>query len=146
MERANREASDLDYSPGELSSPDDELEIPRRREGDRVYGDGVLVVSRTTAPDGLKFAGEIGSSNSSSLADSIRAVFAADGDPHLDMSAVTFADISGITVLVDLAAEIGPGRRLLVHGLPERLQEVMKVTGWADLPGLELCYCEIADR
>jgi anti-anti-sigma factor len=139
------ETPDLDYRPGEPSSPGDELAVPRRREGDRVYGDRILVVSRTTAPDGLKFAGEIDASNSSSLAESIRATFPDGGDPHLDMSAVSFCDISGITVLMDLAEEIGPGRRLLVHGLPEQLEEVMRVTGWADRPGLELCNCDLAD-
>ena len=110
-----------------------------------VFGDRNLVISRTTAPEGLRFAGEIDISNSPSLAESIRAGFPDGGNPHLDMSSVSFCDISGIRVLVDLAQEIGPGRRLLVHGLPAQLETVMKVTGWAELPGLELCTCEIGD-
>ena len=108
-----------------------------------MYGDRNLVVSRTKTPDGLRFAGEIDSSNSASLAHSIRDGFPDGGNPHLDMSAVSFSDISGIRVLLELAGEIGPERRLLVHGLPAQLEVVMKVTGWADLPGLELCRCEI---
>jgi hypothetical protein len=28
---------------------------------------------------------------------------------------------------------------LMLHGLPELLQTVMRVTGWADLPKLVIC-------
>ena len=134
---------EVDHSPGEVASIEEELVTLRRREGDVLYGDKNLTVSRTTTPDGLRFAGEIDISNSSSLAEAIWAGFPDGGDPHLDLSGVSFCDISGIRVLVDIALEMGPGRRLLLHGLPAQLETVMKVTGWADLPGLELCSCEI---
>jgi anti-anti-sigma factor len=106
-----------------------------------VYVDQLVVVRRTTTPVGLMVAGEIDISNSSLVADLLRKGFRAGDAPHLDLSCVSFCDISGIRALVNLAMELGPKRRLLVHGLPPQLENVLKVTGWADLPGLELCDC-----
>jgi anti-anti-sigma factor len=106
--------------------------------GGIVYADKQLVVTRTDDPAGLCFAGEIDLSNSHAVTDSLGAMDGAD--LHLDLSGLSFCDISGIRSLVDAA---GSGRtgRLLLHGLPELLQTVMNVTGWADLPNLEICHC-----
>src|SRR5689334_15757954 len=114
---------------------------PREREGSVVYSDGHLVVMRTIQPAGLMVAGEIDYSNTSSVAESLRLGFMDGVRPHLDVSRVSFADVSGIRALVNLALELSPGRSLLLHGLPPQLETVLRVTGWADLPGLELCNC-----
>jgi anti-anti-sigma regulatory factor len=66
---------------------------------------------------------------------------AGDGaDLHLDLSGLSFCDVSGIRSLVD-AAETRLSGRLMLHGLPELLQTVMNVTGWSELPNLEICNC-----
>jgi anti-anti-sigma factor len=106
-----------------------------------VYSDGHLVVMRTTEPVGLMVAGEIDISNTSMVADSLRLEFEDGTEPHLDVSRVSFCDVSGIRTLVSLAQDLAPNRRLLLHGLAPQLETVLKVTGWADLPGLELCKC-----
>jgi anti-anti-sigma factor len=106
-----------------------------------VYADKHLVVTRTDEPLGLRFAGEIDTTNSNAVADSLRATFADAGDRHIDLTSLSFCDISGIRALVQTAAELGDGRRLLLHGLPAQLQTVMRVTGWSSLPSLVLCDC-----
>lgn len=116
---------------------------PREREGSVVYSDRHLVVMRTSEPVGLMVAGEIDISNTSTVADSLRLVLQDGTEPHLDVSRVSFCDVSGIRALVSLALELAPSRRLLLHGLPPQLETVLKVTGWADLPGLELCNCGV---
>ena len=58
-----------------------------------------------------------------------------------DLSGLSFCDISGIRALVDIALELDHGRSLLLHGLPEQLEKVMRVTGWSELPSLALCMC-----
>jgi anti-anti-sigma factor len=136
-------SSEPHYSSSEVSSPDDAVAIPGRREGDIVSAERNLVVTRTSSPAGLRVTGEVDTSNSSSLADSIRTGFPDGEDPHLDLSGLSFVDISGIRELVNLAREFGPDRRLLIHGLPAQLETVMQVTGWTDLPGLELCNCRM---
>ena len=106
-----------------------------------MYADRLLVVTRTYAPSGLSFAGEIDLSNSHAVAQSLGAMEGAD--VHLDLSGLSFCDISGIRSLVD-AAESRQAGRLLLHGLPKLLQTVMNVTGWSDLPNLEICNCGVA--
>jgi anti-anti-sigma factor len=108
--------------------------------GGIVYADKLLVVTRTEDPTGLCFAGEIDVSNSHAVAESL-SLSARDGeDLHLDLSGLSFCDISGIRSLVD-AAETRLSGRLMLHGLPELLQTVMRVTGWSELPNLEICNC-----
>ncbi len=106
-----------------------------------VYADKQLVVTRTEMPDGLRFAGEIDISNASAVGESLRLTFPRHGDVHLDVSRVSFCDISGIRAIVEVAGELEDGRRVLLHGLPDQLQTVMRVTGWSSLPNLLLCTC-----
>src|SRR5579864_4361301 len=106
-----------------------------------VYADSHLVVTRTADPFGLRFAGEIDISNSDAVAQSMRIVLGESERPHVDLSNLSFSDVSGIRALVEVALEQGEGRLMLLHGLPKQLETVMRVTGWSDLPSLELCKC-----
>lgn len=106
-----------------------------------VYADKQLVVTHTELPDGLRLAGEIDISNSNAVAEALRITFPRSEDVHLDVSRVSFCDISGIRAIVDVARGLEGGRKLLLHGLPDQLQAVMRVTGWSSLPNLALCTC-----
>ena len=106
-----------------------------------VYADRQLVVTRTKMPPGLRFAGEIDLSNSGAVGQSIRIGFGETPEPHIDLSRLSFCDVSGIRALIDAALELGGGRRLLLHGLPEQLQTVLRVTGWSSMASLGLCSC-----
>jgi anti-anti-sigma factor len=101
------------------------------REG-KVYADSHLVVTRTQEPVGLCFAGEIDSSNARAVAEFLSNGFSGAEDIHLDMSGLSFCDVSGIRSLIE-AAESRKQGRLLLHGLPNLLQTVMVATGWANL-------------
>lgn len=116
---------------------------PLTQEGGTVYADRQLVVTRTVRPPGLMFAGEIDLSNSDAVATSLLREFPVFGDAHLDLRRLIFCDISGIRALVEAADELGTGRRLLLHGLPDQLQAVIRVTGWSDRPSLVLCDCGV---
>lgn len=106
-----------------------------------VYADKHLVVTRTDNPIGLRFAGEIDITNSDAVAQSLGLALADSGDPHLDLTRLSFCDISGIRALVEMAIALDGGRKMLLHGLPAQLQTVMRVTGWTGLPSLTLCAC-----
>ena len=106
-----------------------------------MYADKHLVVTRTDQPSGLRFAGEIDVTNSDAVMRSVRLELSEAGNLHLDLSRLSFCDISGIRALVDAAVDLGEGRRMLLHGLPAQLQTVMRVTGWSDLPTLTMCTC-----
>jgi anti-anti-sigma regulatory factor len=107
-----------------------------------VYADKHLVVTRTEKPPGFRFAGEIDMTNSDAVMRSVRLGLADAGNPHLDLSRLSFCDISGIRGLVDVAIDLAEGRSMLLHGLPTQLQTVMRATGWSELPTLVLCTCE----
>ena len=111
-----------------------------------VYADKRLVVTRTENPAGFRFAGEIDITNSAAVAESLRLALGGDGDPHVDVSRLSFCDISGIRALVDAALAIGDGRCMLLHGLPPQLETVMRATGWSQLPSLTLCNCVGGER
>jgi anti-anti-sigma factor len=106
--------------------------------GGTVYADKQLVVTRTLAPIGLRFSGEIDINNCGAVATCISTIAADEVDVHLDISSLLFCDISGIRAFVEAAQRREKGV-LMLHGLPELLQTVMRVTGWADLPNLQVC-------
>ena len=108
-----------------------------------VYADSHLVVTRTIEPVGLRFAGEIDVSNSAAVAESIQVGLGDVARLHLDLSGLSFIDVSGIRALVEAANELGGDRQVLLHGLPRQLQTVMRVTGWTGVGTLVLCDCGV---
>jgi ABC-type transporter Mla MlaB component len=109
--------------------------------GGTVFADKQLVVTRTLDPSGLSFSGEIDINNCGAVAGCLNTIGAQESDVHLDVASLIFCDISGIRAFVE-AAEHREKGRLLLHGLPDLLQTVMRVTGWADLPSLVVCDCK----
>lgn len=110
-----------------------------------MYADKQLVVTRTLDPSGLRFSGELDVTNRDAVAQCLALMPAADQDIHLDVSGLIFCDISGIRAFVE-AAEHREKGRLMLHGLPDLLQTVMKVTGWAHLPSLSVCDCQAGSK
>jgi anti-anti-sigma regulatory factor len=106
-----------------------------------VYADKQLVVSYTSSPLGIAFAGEIDASNSDSVGIAIAAATEADKDLHVDVRHLLFCDISGIRAFVSAAEAMPHGRRLLLHGMPALLETVIRVVGWNQLPTLVVCEC-----
>ena len=108
-----------------------------------MYAGSQLVVTRTSVPPGLRFSGEIDVSNVHAVAE----VLDADREPgalHLEMSRLSFCDISGIRALVAHAAHRDRPHRLMLHGLPAQIERVLDVVGWSELPGLAFCNCSVA--
>ncbi|HLZ95993.1 MAG TPA: STAS domain-containing protein [Candidatus Dormibacteraeota bacterium] len=101
------------------------------------------MVTRTLAPVGLRFTGEIDLSNVHAVTEALRAC-GNSGDLHLDLDFLSFCDISGIRALVAHAERRDDKHRLMLHGLPAQIERVLDVVGWAELPGLAFCNCEVA--
>jgi anti-anti-sigma regulatory factor len=125
------------------------LALPR--EGDEVYLDKQLIVTRTGLPSGLSVSGSIDYYNAESVAaaltreleaavpgaDGLSDAINGNGDLHIDVTNLEFADVTGIRALVRLAQRAN-GRRLVLRGLPTRIRTVITVVGWSDLPNLVL--------
>ena len=110
-------------------------------KGGPVYADKQLVVSRTTSPNGLTFAGEIDASNSHAVGTAIASARVPDRDIHVVVRSLLFCDVSGIRAFVTAAEGLPKGRRLLLHGMPAHLETVIKVVGWTRIPALVVCKC-----
>jgi anti-anti-sigma regulatory factor len=121
-------------------------------EGDEVYTDKQLVITRTESPGGLRVSGAIDYYNSEAVAAALTRELQAgptgataladaitgNGDLHIDVSRLEFTDVTGIRALVRIAETGGGSRRLVLRGLPPRIRTVIAVVGWADLPNLVL--------
>jgi anti-anti-sigma regulatory factor len=119
-------------------------------EGDQVYTDKQLVISRTGSPRELSITGAIDYYNAEAVASAVAGELHAEADPadelsdaisgngelHIDLSRLEFTDVTGIRALVHVAESAGDGRRLVLRGLPPRIRMVMRVVGWGDLPNL----------
>jgi anti-anti-sigma regulatory factor len=109
--------------------------VAERAESDLVYVDKQLMIRRVAA-DSMSISGVIDAYNIDAFARSLYSSLDGEGDLHIDLSLLEFCDVNGIRALVAAAERVSDGRRLVLHGLPEQLRNVMIVVGWADLPGL----------
>jgi anti-anti-sigma factor len=109
---------------------------------DLLYTGRQLAVTRTLAPAGLRFSGEIDATNVDVVTDTL-AAHQNGGDLHVDLSRLLFCDVSGIRALVAHAEALEGKHRLVLHGLPEPIEKVLNVVGWSELPGLAFCNCEM---
>jgi anti-anti-sigma regulatory factor len=124
--------------------------LAQRMEGNQVYADKQLVVSRTGTHAELSINGAIDYYNADAVAAALIAelqqtgdvstalsdAITGNGDLHLDLSRLEFTDVTGIRALVRIAETAAVGRRLVLRGLPPRIRTVMVVVGWGDLPNL----------
>ena len=95
-------------------------------EGEQIYTDKQLVISRTGSPGGLSITGAIDFYNAEAVAEAVTAELRAgsdgaaqlsdaitgNGDLHIDLSKLEFTDVAGIRALVRVAENAGDGRRL----------------------------------
>jgi anti-anti-sigma regulatory factor len=64
-----------------------------------------------------------------------------EADLHVDVTALIFCDISGIRAFVAAAEALPEGRRMLLHGMRQQFETVIRVVGWNQLPTLVVCEC-----
>ncbi len=101
------------------------------------FGDGILRITPTGSPVGLRLEGDVDQSNGKALADALAAAAATvGGDLHLDMAALEFIHVEGLRLLVSTARQLPAGRRLVLDGAPPYLRRIMGLVGWDQAPGL----------
>jgi hypothetical protein len=124
-------------------------------QGDHLYSDQRLVISRTDLPGVLSISGEIDQFNADAVATALDAELGAAGagvaDPlawprpgqlRIDVSRLEFLDTYGIRALVKIADCPGDRLPLVLTGLPSLLRKVMFAVGWGYLPGLVIAESE----
>ncbi len=93
--------------------------------------DGPLRITEYDCRVGLRVVGEIDLNGHEVWERALRRVTARGEEVHLDLSELAFIDVHGTTLLVDLAAALPEGRRVVVHDAPAGLHRVMRVL-WPD--------------
>jgi anti-anti-sigma factor len=118
--------------------------LGRGPDEDLLFTGRQLVVTRTLAPPGLRFRGEIDASNVGAVRQAL-ITQSQVADLHLDLTGLLFCDVSGIRALVAQAETRDIRHRLVLHGLPAQIEKVLNVVGWSELPGLAFCNCQAGE-
>lgn len=74
---------------------------------------------------GLRLVGEVDLATAPVLAGALDELVRGDGDVHLDLAQLRFVDVSGASVVVAAAAELGAGRKLVLHRPPVALSQIL---------------------
>lgn len=85
----------------------------------------------------LRVAGEIDLSNRHELDEALRAAALLGEDIHLELGELTFIDVGSVTVLVQAAMRLPPGRRMVLHDPPRSLRRIIALC-WGSLGCLEV--------
>jgi anti-anti-sigma factor len=122
-----------------LGAPAEPSVSAARRLWDRpLYADTILQILPTVDPPGLALVGDIDRSNVAAVAQALARMRGHAGDVHLDLSGLLFCDLGGLQVIVRASQALDPGRRLVLHGVPDQLERALEIVGWAPLPNLAI--------
>ena len=100
--------------------------------------DEVLRIAKAQDQPGLIIAGEADESGYQLLLQSLAALDRHD-DVHIDLGGIEFCDLACLRAIVCAGRpdEDAPrGGRVCLHAVPSRLQKIMQVLGWDDMPGI----------
>jgi DcmR-like sensory protein/STAS domain-containing protein len=100
------------------------------------FDDGVLRITRSHAPDGLRLAGELDMARQRPFLSALDSVGRPGGEVHLDFADVRFLDLGILSLLVTHALRASPDRRLVLDDLPPDVAGLIQTLGWHHLPGL----------
>ncbi|MEW9533643.1 MEDS domain-containing protein [Microbispora sp. NPDC049125] len=113
--------------------------IHQEADTDLEFAGAFLRIHRTGDPPGLRVEGEVDANSLDPLAEALTAAGRrCRGDVHVDLSGVSFIDLSGMRALVDTAQSLGSGRSLVLAQVPKHVHQLFKLIGWDGAPGLRL--------
>ena len=105
--------------------------------GPAVYDDGVLRMTATGRPPLVAIIGEIDEDTYPALV-AMLTELARLTEIHLNLAGVQYCDLAGLRAIVQMAGASGGGstRRVVLHGVPPRIRNVLGIVGWDATPGL----------
>lgn len=110
---------------------------PRVVEIDPLHDDHRLRIVPTYLPRGLRIIGSIDVMTVGAFTTTLQL---ASRWPvqnlHLNLSELEFIDVAGVRAMVHAAADLDPGRHLVIEQLASGLRKVFEVVGWDRTPGL----------
>lgn len=105
-------------------------------EANPEFEDGVLRITRTFAPPGLRLEGELDGARHAAFAETLLSIADIDRDVHLDLGGLRFIDLGALHLLTTFANRRRGGGRLLLDNLAPEPAALIDTVGWHRLPGL----------
>jgi ABC-type transporter Mla MlaB component len=111
----------------------------RPRASELTSASGALRITR--AGDRLLVAGDIDEDTYPDLMAALGSIAGQPGAVHLHLAGVEYCDLAGLRAIVLLTETSGPEaghgiRRVVLHGVPDRLTRLLRILGWDSAPGL----------
>lgn len=107
---------------------------------DPEFDDGVLTITRTYRPRGLRLRGELDDARHHVFEEALRSLLRGgrQSTVHLDLSELHFLDLGALSLMADVAMRLdAPGRLVIDRPSPD-VAEVVKLAGGLMLPWLEI--------
>lgn len=119
----------------------DELTVVKERHevlvgADPYFSDGVLTITPTFRPRGLRLSGELDGTRHAVFAEALREVAGRGVDVHLDLSELRFIDLGSLSMLAGAAMHLGT-RVILDDPCPD-LADIVELVSGRLLPWLEI--------
>lgn len=100
------------------------------------FDDGILKITRTFEPHGLRLEGELDGARHTVFAEKLASVTTTRRRVHLDFSRLRFIDLGGLNLLARHAMGMPGGDGLVLENLPAEVESIIDMVGWHRLPGI----------
>ncbi|MBC6459755.1 MEDS domain-containing protein [Actinomadura sp. HBU206391] len=125
-----------DCGPAELITLEDTHEVLAAANPE--FDDGVLRITKTFAPAGLRLEGELDGARHAVFAEVLATATSMQETVHLDFARVRFIDLGALNLLATQAMRMPSGRSVVLDDLPPEVVGVIEMVGWHRLPGVSL--------
>jgi anti-anti-sigma factor len=100
------------------------------------FDDGILKITRTFAPHGLRLEGELDGARHAVFAETLSSVAVPKSKVHLDFTRLSFIDLGALNLLAIYAMRMPGGSGLVLDNLRPDVEQVIEMVGWHRLPGI----------
>lgn len=101
------------------------------------FDDGVLSITRTFRPRGLRLKGELDGARHAVFSEALETLTAPGGDVHLDLAELRFVDLGALRMMAGAALRLATRGRLFLDNPSDDLSEVLLLVG-GRLPWLRI--------
>ncbi len=102
------------------------------------FDDGVLSITRTFRPRGLRLKGELDGARHTVFFEALQAVTAQGGEVHLDLAGLRFVDLGALSMMARTAMRMATRGRLLLDNPSPDVSQVVRLVGGMRMPWLEI--------
>ncbi|MCW2860374.1 MAG: anti-sigma-factor antagonist [Actinoallomurus sp.] len=102
------------------------------------FDDGVLTITRTYTPRGLRLKGELDGARHTVFAEALHAVTVHGGDVHLNVRDLRFIDLGALSMMAGAAMQMAARGCLILDDPSPDLTEVVQLVGGPMFPWLKI--------